>query len=107
MIDLANLELWFVAWKPVPLRARSTERRRAAFYRHRGRSFRIGADPREDRVQASDDQQRLHSSVMPGREWLEELCRTDPMDAHVLSGPDVDRRPPGAEQTVPASPHAI
>jgi hypothetical protein len=36
---------------------------------------------------------------MPGREWLEELRGADHMDAHLLSGPDMDRRPSVAEQT--------
>ena len=107
MIDLANLEVWFVAGSQHlygPEALSNVEQHSTAIADALSASTQMPVKIVRKPVMTSSDS---ISPVMPGREWLEELRGADHMDAHLLSGPDVDRRPSVAEQTIPASAHTI
>jgi L-arabinose isomerase len=107
MIDLANLEVWFVPGSQHlygPEALKDVEEHSIAIAGALSASPHIPVKIVCKPVMTSSDS--IHQ-LMPGCDWLEKLRGTDHLDAHLLSGPDVDRRPPAAEQTVPASPHTI
>lgn len=107
MIDLSNLEAWFVTGSQHlygPETLKKVEQHANAIANAIGASPAI---PVKDCCQASDDQQRSDSPVVPGSQQPGELRRHRHMDAYFLSGSHVDRGPAIAKQAIAAPTYSI
>ena len=63
--------------------------------------------PGRDRPQAHRHDAGRHPPRLPGCQRRRRLHRRHRLDAHLLAGQDVDRRPAGAAEAVPAPAHAV
>ena len=68
---------------------------------------RVAGDPGPDRPSTGGHVVREHRRHVPCRECRGRVRRRDPLDAHVLAGPDVDRRAPGAPEAAAPPPHPV
>ena len=93
--------------KPAVLRRRCTAQRRRAFPGGGGIARRGGSRPGPRRAQAGDDERGLDPPALSRGERCCELRRRDLLDAHLLSGEDVDRRSRRAAEAAAPPAHPV
>ena len=95
MPDLSDLRSLVRHRQPAPLRSGDARDRRRAFRGDRGRGARrLAVDPGDGRGQAGRDRLRRDPARCARRPTRATACvGLDHLDAHVLAGQDVDRRP--------------